>query len=157
VVEIAAAAAKHLGARYGVDRWRSAANMYLIDSAELTCFFSGDTGLSPDSHRLVEERVATRGRRLDVALLPIGHAPWWKLTSFREGHLTYDDALTLFERLGARYFIPFHWGTFNHLTSGAFDAITRLRTRLESHTRREDVKVIEPGQSFEVTVRTPDA
>jgi L-ascorbate metabolism protein UlaG (beta-lactamase superfamily) len=41
-----------------------------------------------------------------------GWAPWWKFT-FRSGHLTSDDAITLFERLGARYMIPYHWGTFN--------------------------------------------
>ena len=90
-----------------------------------------------------------RGRALDLALLPIGHAPWWK-PGFRKGHLTYDDALTLWQRLGARYFIPYHWGTFRFVSSGAHDAIVRLRQRLEEHPRAEDVKIIEPGESFDV-------
>jgi L-ascorbate metabolism protein UlaG (beta-lactamase superfamily) len=148
-VRIAAAAAKHLGARYAVDRWRSAANMYLLDAGELTCFFAGDTALTPDSHRMVEERLRARGRTLDLAMLPIGHAPWWK-PGFRRGHLTSDDALELWHRLGARFFIPYHWGTFHHVSAGPYDAINVLRARLEAHQRRDEVKVLEPGEAFEV-------
>ena len=152
-IRVSAASAKHMGARYSVDRWRSAANMYLLDAGSATAFFAGDTALTPDSHRLVHEKVVDAGRRLDVALLPIGHAPWWK-PGFRKGHLTSDDALELFERLEARYFIPYHWGTFHHLTSTAFDAIERLRSTLTSHHRAEDVHIIEPGKTFELPVET---
>lgn len=148
-VRISAAAAKHLGSRYAVDRWRSAANMYLLEHVDWALFFAGDTGLSPDTHRLVEERIHQQGRRLDLALLPIGHAPWWK-PGYRSGHLTYEDALTLWERLGARYFIPYHWGTFHHVTSGPFDAIHRLRHRLADHVRREHVHILDPGGTLQV-------
>jgi L-ascorbate metabolism protein UlaG (beta-lactamase superfamily) len=148
-LSVTAAAAKHLGSRYWVDRWRSAANMYLLDTPDLTCFFAGDTALTDDSHRVVEERLHPRGRRLDLALLPIGHAPWWK-PRYRSGHMTSEDALTLFEQLGARFFIPYHWGTFRHVTSGPHDAIVRLRDQLTRYHRREDVKIIEPGGTFEL-------
>ncbi len=148
-VTIAAAMAQHEGSRYGYDRWRSAANMYLLDAGTMTCFFAGDTGLSERTHRIVADRVHTSGRRLDVALLPIGHGAWWKRT-FRKGHLTSDDALVLHDRLDARYFIPYHWGTFNHVTSGAFDAMKRLRELIPGYSRREEIIVLEPGQSFKV-------
>ena len=148
-IRVSAAAARHLGARYAVDRWRSAANMYLLDSGARSCFFAGDTALTPDSHRLVAERLHAHGRPLDVALLPIGHAPWWK-PGFRRNHLTPDDALTLFERLGASFLIPYHWGTFRHVTSGPFDAIDRLRAVLPRHPRNQDVKILEPGAMFDV-------
>jgi L-ascorbate metabolism protein UlaG (beta-lactamase superfamily) len=148
-VTVHAAAARHVGSRYGVDRWRSAANMYLLESAEFTTFFAGDTALTPDTHRLAADRHASQGHVLDVALLPIGHAPWWK-PGFRRGHLTSADALTLFERLGARYLIPYHWGTFNHVTSTAFDAIERLRAMLAAHPRSADVRILEPGETLEV-------
>jgi L-ascorbate metabolism protein UlaG (beta-lactamase superfamily) len=150
-VEITAGAARHMGARYAVDRWRSAANMYLLADAHSTCFFAGDTALSADGRRIVEERLSESGYvSLDVALLPIGHAPWWKRAAFRRGHLTPGDALTLFESLGARYFIPYHWGTFRHLTSGPYQAIRELRADLERHHRRADVRILEPGGSFEL-------
>jgi L-ascorbate metabolism protein UlaG (beta-lactamase superfamily) len=148
-VEICAGAATHRGNRYAVDRWRSAANMYLFDTNILSCFFAGDTGLTPESTHLVETHVVAAGRRLDMALLPIGHAPWWK-PGFRKGHLTSGDALTLFDRLDARYLIPYHWGTFDHVTSKAHDAIHRLRTQLPGHPRSEMVQILEPGMSFEL-------
>lgn len=148
-VEIRAGAATHQGSRYGVDRWRGAANMYLFDTNDLSCFFAGDTGLTPESTHLVERHVSGQGRRLDIALLPIGHAPWWK-PGFRKGHLTSADALTLFDRLDARYLIPYHWGTFDHVTSKAHDAIDRLRAQLPGHPRSEMVQILEPGMSFEL-------
>ncbi len=146
-VQISAAAAKHLGARYAVDRWRAAANMYLLDTKSTALFFAGDTALTPDSHRLVAEQLHTSGRRLDIALLPIGHAPWWK-PGFRRGHLTADDALSLFERLDARVLIPYHWGTFDHVTSKAHDAIRRLKALVPGHRRGKDVRILEPGETF---------
>ena len=149
-VKIRAAAATHQGHRYGVDRWRGAANMYLFDTNSVSCFFAGDTGLAADSTRLVDDHLLPAGRELDMALLPIGHAPWWKLQGFRKGHLTTDDALTLYGRLRARYFIPYHWGTFDHVTSKAHDAIDRLREQLPGHARESGVRILEPGMSFDL-------
>jgi len=146
-VTIRAAAATHKGNRYGVDRWRSATNMYLIDTNKVSLFFAGDTALTGATTQLVEDNLSAQGRKLDVALLPIGHAPWWK-PGFRKGHLTGADALTLFQRLQASYFIPYHWGTFNHVTSTAFDAIDRLRATLQNHPLHPAVKILEPGASF---------
>jgi L-ascorbate metabolism protein UlaG (beta-lactamase superfamily) len=152
-VAIHAADATHRGNRYGFDRWRSDASMYLLDAGE-TIFFAGDTALVESTHHLVERTLWKHERELDLALLPIGYAPWWK-PGFRKGHLTHDDALTLFERLRARVLVPYHWGTFRHVTSTAHDAITRLRDRLESHHLSEAVRIIEPGESLELTALSP--
>ena len=146
-LHIHAASATHKGNRYGIDRWRSATNMYLLDTNKISCFFAGDTALRTDTTHMVEKQLRSEGRNLDLALLPIGNAPWWK-PGFQKGHLTRNDALTLFERLKARYFIPYHWGTFNHVTSTAFDAIDRLRATLQDHPLHPAVKILEPGTSF---------
>jgi L-ascorbate metabolism protein UlaG (beta-lactamase superfamily) len=148
-IRITAAAARHVGARYAVDRWRSDANMYLVDTVAESLFFAGDTALTPETGHLVEKQIHGTGRQLDVALLPIGHAPWWKF-NFRRGHLTSDDALSLFERLDAKVLIPYHWGTFRHVTAGAHDAIVRLREKLPTHARGHQVRIIEPGEAFEL-------
>ena len=148
-VTINVAAAKHNGARYAFDRWRSDANMYLLDSGDESVFFAGDTSLTPQTRALVAKHIIAAGRQLDVALLPIGHAPWWKF-NFRRGHLTSADALTLFEQLGAKILIPYHWGTFRHVTAGAHDAILRLRAQLPTHARGHLVRIIEPGEAFEL-------
>lgn len=153
-VTLHAAAARHRGNRYGFDRWRAAANMYLLDHEEWSVFFAGDTALTEDTPELVQRHLHQTGRQLDVALLPIGHAPWWK-PGFRKGHLTSADALELFGILNARHMIPYHWGTFNHVTSTAFDAVTRLRQQLETHPRGEDVRLLEPGETLEVQEALP--
>jgi L-ascorbate metabolism protein UlaG (beta-lactamase superfamily) len=90
-------------------------------------------------------------RRVDVALLPIGFAPRWKEYFFRRGHLTAADALSLFEQLNARTFIPFHWGTFRHITSGPHDAIRVLRSLLDGHGRASQVKILPPGEMLVVS------
>lgn len=148
-VRLHAAAATHQGNRYGFDRWRSAANMYLVETDAESLFFAGDTALTPETHSLVEDILWARGRQLDVALLPIGYAPKWK-PGFRRGHLTHDDALTLFETLRARTLIPYHWGTFRHVTATAYDAINRLRALLPTHAAGDRVHIIEPGESMSV-------
>lgn len=148
-LRIHTARATHEGSRYGYDRWRSAANMYLLESDDESVFFAGDTALTASTHALVERVLWTRGRELDVALLPIGYAPAWK-PGFRRGHLTGQDAMTLFKTLRARAMIPYHWGTFDHVTASAYDAIDRLRIRLADHQARDWVHVIEPGESFQL-------
>jgi L-ascorbate metabolism protein UlaG (beta-lactamase superfamily) len=153
VLRIHAERATHQGNRYGVDRWRSAANMYLCETSEESLFFAGDTALTPDTHALVERILWKAGRELDVALLPIGWAPRWK-PGFRRGHLTHDDALSLFETLRARVLIPYHWGTFRHVTASAHDAINRLRHSLVSHRAKDRVHIVEPGESIVVSPPT---
>lgn len=148
-VRLHAAEATHKGHRYGYDRWRSAANMYLLENPAESVFFAGDTALTESTHHMVERVLWDRGRELDVALLPIGWAPAWK-PGFRRGHLTGDDALALFETLRARALMPYHWGTFRHVTATAHDAIHRLRRSLEHYAGRERVHIIEPGESLHV-------
>ncbi len=143
--------ATHSGNRYAVDRWRKQANMYLIATKYESVFFAGDTALRDDTTQLVERELD--GRRLDVALLPIGYAPSWKV-GFKRGHLTSKDALTLFERLNARHLIPYHWGTFNHVTASAYDSINEMRERVKTHARGTDVRILDPGDSLSVASRS---
>jgi L-ascorbate metabolism protein UlaG (beta-lactamase superfamily) len=146
-LRVHAGRATHRGNRYGFDRWRSATNMYLLESDEESIFFAGDTALTSSTHHLVERVLWSCRRELDIALLPIGWAPAWK-PGFRRGHLTGDDALALFATLRARAMLPYHWGTFRHVTATAHDAIDRLRASLHEHGSRERVHVIEPGESL---------
>jgi L-ascorbate metabolism protein UlaG (beta-lactamase superfamily) len=147
-ITVGAAVATHKGNRYGFDRWRADASMYLLTTRTESCFFAGDTALTDETHLLVKQTLWDVGRSLDLALLPIGYAPWWKKSGFRKGHLTHDDALVLFERLRAHTLVPYHWGTFRHVTATAYDAIDRLRTLLEGHHLADSVRILEPGESI---------
>jgi len=147
-LSITAASAKHVGARYGIDRWRGEALMYLLDDGTFSALFTGDTAITPAVAELAQ-RITPR--RVDAALLPIGFAPWWKEYFFRRGHLTSADALALFTELDARFFIPFHWGTFQHVTSGAYDAIAVLRSLVRTHMRQSDVRILAPGETLQIS------
>jgi len=151
-IAVHTAAAAHVGARWGAldrVRGRTQAQHYLLDAgAGGTAFFASDTGLAPGTHRLAHETLGARG--LDVALLPIGTAPAWKRARFRAGHLTAGDALELFGRLGARWMVPHHWGTFNHVTSDAYGAIAELRRIAPGHALGGRVRVVGIGERFEV-------
>lgn len=144
-VSVEATTARHMGARYGIDRWRSIAHMYLLDDGMSSVLFTGDTAITPAASTLARQILP---RRVDVALLPIGDAPWWKRSLFRRGHLTAEDALVLFDQINARIFVPFHWGTFRHVTSGAYDAIRILRALLTKYHRASDVRILAPGESL---------
>jgi hypothetical protein len=47
-------------------------------------------------------------------------------------------------------FMPYHWGTFRHVTATAHDAIRRLRERVDEHNLHASVRIIEPGESLEI-------
>lgn len=153
-VNIHAGEATHAGSRYGLDTWRSASNMYLLETEQESIFFAGDTALTATTHDLTDRVLWKNGRELDAALLPIGHAPEWKQKSFRKGHLTGEDALQLFEILRARAMLPYHWGTFRHVTAGAHDAIRRLQEIVATDARRDRVHIVEPGESLFVDATT---
>ncbi len=147
-VSITSRRATHAGARYVMDRWRGEAIMYLLDDGKVSVLFTGDTAICSNVLALAKQLAP---RRVDVALLPIGYAPKWKEYFFRRGHLTAIDALSLFVELDARVLIPFHWGTFRHITSGPYDAIRVFRRLLETHDRALDVRVLEPGDTLTVS------
>lgn len=148
-LSVTAGSARHMGARYMMDRWRGEAHMYLMDDGTSSVLFTGDTAMTPAVEAL--SRRITAPRRLDVALLPIGFAPWWKRYFFRRGHLTPADALTVFGQVDARFFIPFHWGTFQHITSDAYDAINVLRALIPGHDRGSEVRILAPGEQMQLT------
>jgi L-ascorbate metabolism protein UlaG (beta-lactamase superfamily) len=54
--------------------------------------------------------IGQRVGRIDVAMLPIGsYAPRWFM---HPQHMNPEDAVQAFLALGARQFVPMHWGTF---------------------------------------------
>ncbi len=79
---------------------------WLIDSGKRRYYFAGDTGYF--------HGFAEYGRRygpIDVAMLPIGaYAPRWFMQT---QHMDPAEAWQAFVDLGARWFLPMHWGTFD--------------------------------------------
>lgn len=114
-VRIEALHVKHYGRRYPWDRDRGY-NGYLLSKEGVSVLFAGDTA---DTDRLTR---ALKGRRVDVAIIPIGaYNPWIR------NHVSPEQAWQMFRDIGARYFIPMHWRTFCQSDEPIFEPIERLR------------------------------
>ena len=59
-----------------------------------------------------------------------------------------DDALQLFDRLEARYLVPYHWGTFEHVYRERLTLSTG-QSLLPQYSKRSDVRIPEPGHVLE--------
>jgi N-acyl-phosphatidylethanolamine-hydrolysing phospholipase D len=94
----------HAGGRYLVDSlWNHAASGYVIEAYGRTVFFAGDTGY--DSARFKE--IGRRFPNIDLALVPIAPA-----RGKNKNHASPEEALRIFEEVGARYMIPIHFEAY---------------------------------------------
>ncbi|MEZ5727974.1 MAG: MBL fold metallo-hydrolase [Burkholderiaceae bacterium] len=87
---------------------------WVIRHPELSFFFAGDTGYSPDFAEIGE-----RFGGFDLAAIPIGaYAPRWFMKS---AHVAPDEAVRIHQDLRARRSLGIHWGTFAGLTDEDMD------------------------------------
>lgn len=107
-LRVTAVPVKHSGYRYGIDRaWMDRSfTGYVIQYHGLTVYFGGDTAYDR------ENVVATAARfpSIDLALLPI--APIHPRGHMEDKHIDPKEAVQIFQELGARRFVPIHFGTF---------------------------------------------
>lgn len=102
---ITAVPAQHWSMRSLWDRNRSLWCGWVIETARLRFWFSGDTGFASD---LAE--IALRLGPLDAAAIPIGaYAPRWFMGAH---HMDPQQAVTLWQQIGRPVTIPIHWGVF---------------------------------------------
>lgn len=120
---------------------------WLLDSGDHRYFFAGDTGYFHGFREF--------GRRfpgIDVAMLPIGaYEPRWFM---RHQHMDPAEAYRAFVDLGARHFLPMHWGTFD-LTDEPVDEPPReLRRAVErAGATMDPVRLLAIGESWHVPNR----
>ena len=98
-VRIEVLAASHDGRRHPYSRTDAPALGFRVSNEAGSFWFPGDTGLRDD--------LADVGP-VDLALVPVGG---WGPT-LEKGHLDPDEAATAVRRVGARWAVPVHWGTF---------------------------------------------
>lgn len=104
-LQITAVPARHWSMRSLYDRNRSLWCGFVIRSAALNFWFSGDSGYS--------DNLAEIPRRLgpfNLAALPVGaYAPKWFMAS---SHMDPDHAVALWRLMDCPLTIPIHWGVF---------------------------------------------
>lgn len=127
--------AKHWGARTLRDEHRGYGG-FLLEHRGRRIYHAGDSAYF--------DGFLDIGARLqpEIALLPIGaYFP----DSFRRVHMGPDEALRAFGDLGARWFVPMHYGTFK-LSFESMEEPARWLTELATNTGQIDrVRFLEEG------------
>jgi len=123
-VRIEAVPVKHWGRRYPWDRDRGY-NGFLLTKGKRSILFGGDTAYT--------ERLpaATNGRRLDLAILPIGG-----YNPYIANHASPEQAWDLFHEMRARYLIPMHWRTFRMSRERPLEPYERLAAAVNGSAPR---------------------
>jgi L-ascorbate metabolism protein UlaG (beta-lactamase superfamily) len=98
-VRVEVLAATHDGRRHPMSRDRPPALGFRIENDAGSWWFPGDTELRDDMSSI---------EPVDLALVPIGG---WGPT-LEDGHMHPEHGAEAVERVGARWAVPVHWGTF---------------------------------------------
>jgi L-ascorbate metabolism protein UlaG (beta-lactamase superfamily) len=126
---------KHWGARTLHDDHRGYGG-FVLEHQGRRVYHAGDSAYS-DCFKEIGRRCAP-----EIALLPIGA---YYPDSFRNVHMGPDEAMNVFRDLGAKWFVPMHYGTFK-LSFEDLDAPPRwLREIAARDGVSHQIKMLEEG------------
>ncbi|MES2883501.1 MAG: MBL fold metallo-hydrolase [Pseudomonadota bacterium] len=110
-------------------------------------YFAGDTGYSKD---FADIGAAYPG--IDLALLPIGaYEPNWFMRSV---HVNPEEAVRIFQDLGAAQAVAMHWGTFRLTLEALDEPPQRLTAALAAQgIAPERFRVMRHGETSRMTLR----
>jgi L-ascorbate metabolism protein UlaG (beta-lactamase superfamily) len=113
---------------------------FLVEAAGHRIYHAGDSAASP-----FFAEVGRRFPGIDLALLPIGaYEPAWFMEYH---HMSPEQAIEAFEALGARRFVPMHWGAFKLTDESLRAPIERLKKNWRVNHELVELAV---GQSFSI-------
>jgi L-ascorbate metabolism protein UlaG (beta-lactamase superfamily) len=122
----------HWSSRWGTDRSRALWSSFLIQTRAGNIFFAGDTGAGD----MAWPADAARLGPIRLAMIPIGAFRFWHGQMQSDSHIGPEQAVQVFEKLGASTAIPIHWGTFR-LSYEKWDTPPRM---LEQFLRCEGIE-----------------
>ncbi len=103
----------HWSARGMTDRFMALWGNFVIEGPAGRIYACGDTGYDENS---IFPAMKAKYGGFRLALLPIGaYEPRWFM---KEQHMNPEEAVTVFQELGAEAAIGHHWGTFNLTNEG---------------------------------------
>ncbi len=135
----------HWSARGMGDRFMALWGNFVIESPAGCIYACGDTGYDEQS---IFPRMKAKYGGFRLALLPIGaYEPRWFM---KEQHMNPDEAVKVFQELGAEAAIGHHWGTFNLTNEGVDEPRTALELALaEARVDPTLFRAFQPGQVWE--------
>ena len=136
--------ANHWSARGTGDRRMALWAGHWIDTPAGSVYFAGDSGWCGGD--IFRDIAAAHGSP-DVALLPIGaYAPRWFMAP---QHADPDEAVAMFEVLGARHALGIHWGTFQLTDEAREEPVMRLAAALDARgIAAERFIAATPGETY---------
>jgi len=115
---------------------------WLFETGNLKLYFAGDSAVGKHF-----AQIGAHYGPIDVALMPIG--PNEPRDLMKDSHLSAEEAVDAFLALGARIFIPMHWGTFRLGTDAFDDPIIRLTTYWQNKDMTtKELCLLKIGQPF---------
>ncbi len=138
--------ALHWSARNFRDRRMALWCAFVIETPAAKIFHAGDTGYG-DGTLFRELFLKYRGFRL--ANLPIGaYEPRWFM---KNQHVDPEEAVRIFEDVGAAYGLAMHWGTFRLTDEPIDEPVKRLNIALErAGIAPQRFQVKRPGEFWDV-------
>ena len=136
--------AQHGSARTLFDRNRTHWCGWVVESAERSAYFAGDTGYSP-----LFREIGERFGGFDAAMIPIGaYNPRWLMHPV---HLNPAEAVQVHKDVGSRLSIACHWGTFRLADEPPEEPPALLAHELaQAHIDSDKFLALRPGDRVEV-------
>ncbi|NIR30969.1 MAG: hypothetical protein GWN84_16965 [Gammaproteobacteria bacterium] len=140
-VTVHAVPARHWSKRGLLDTNKALWAGFYLASPAGSVYFAGDTGMG-DHFQAIRRRLGAPG----VALLPIGaYLPRWFMQPM---HTSPSEALEAQRRVGARYLLPIHHGTFPVGDDGQEEPVRDLRRAMRRQgVPEERVWILGNGES----------
>lgn len=129
--------ARHWGARYIHDTYRHFGG-FIIECSDRSVYHCGDSAMF-EGFQEIAKRLP-----IEVALLPIGA---YNCPSGRPVHMNPEEALDVFESLGASAMVPMHHDTFPISGEPLHEPLERLVSAAEQRGVSEAVQVLREGES----------
>ena len=131
---------QHWSKRSAFDRNKTLWAGWMTQWQDYSFYFTGDTGYSNDFKEIFKKLGAP-----DLAAIPIGAYEPRKF--MRSSHINPEEAVKVFNDLGAKYAIAIHWGTFKLTLEKMDEPPHRLEQALESAgVSKTRFKVLKHGE-----------
>jgi L-ascorbate metabolism protein UlaG (beta-lactamase superfamily) len=144
--------AHHWSQRSLFDRNKSLWGSWMIEYKGSTIYFAGDTAYAAHF-----SKIRTQFPSIDIALMPIG--PCEPHTAMKAAHINAEQAGEAFIELGAKIFIPMHWGTFYFGMDSFSYPVEQLRLwwNNQNSVTKDQLAILKLGQQWSLIKDSNDA
>lgn len=112
---------------------------FIIKGKKKTIYFAGDSAYGTHF-----SQIAQIFRKIDIALMPVGaYKPAYIM---KKNHMTPEEAVQASNDLGARQFIPMHYGTFDLSDEPPGEPLRFIREINDRKKLKARLKELNPGE-----------